>query len=56
MKIEDFDYELPKGLIAQTPDKSRDHCRLMVLNRDKRSIGQDCSVKRQKQVRRLNFF
>lgn len=38
MKIEDFDYELPKGLIAQTPDKSRDHCRLMVLNRDKRSI------------------
>lgn len=35
MKIEDFDYELPKDLLRRLFHKSRDHCRLMVLNRDK---------------------
>ena len=33
MKLEDFDYELPKELIAQTPAEQRDSCRLMVLDR-----------------------
>lgn len=33
MNIEDFDFELPEGLIAQTPLKDRDRSRLMVLNR-----------------------
>lgn len=33
MRIEDFDYDLPERLIAQTPSGERDRCRLMVLNR-----------------------
>lgn len=38
MRIEEFDYELPKELIAQTPSEQRDACRLMVLNREDGSI------------------
>ena len=38
MRIEDFDYELPEELIAQTPLQQRDACRLMVLDRDKKNI------------------
>ncbi|MBQ1407527.1 MAG: tRNA preQ1(34) S-adenosylmethionine ribosyltransferase-isomerase QueA [Eubacterium sp.] len=38
MKISDFDYELPKELIAQTPAAERDSCRLMVLDRAKGTI------------------
>jgi S-adenosylmethionine:tRNA ribosyltransferase-isomerase len=33
MHISLFDYELPKELIAQTPEEKRDECRLMVLDR-----------------------
>ena len=33
MKTDDFDYNLPEELIAQTPIKDRDHSRLLVLNR-----------------------
>ena len=33
MKVEDFNYELPEELIAQTPLKERDECRLMVLHK-----------------------
>ncbi len=33
MKLEDFNYELPKELIAQTPAEPRDSCRLMCLDR-----------------------
>ena len=33
MNIEDFDYDLPESLIAQTPLKNRDQSRLLVLNR-----------------------
>jgi S-adenosylmethionine:tRNA ribosyltransferase-isomerase len=33
MKIDDFDFELPEELIAQTPLKDRDASRLLVLNR-----------------------
>ena len=38
MKVTDFDYNLPEELIAQTPIKKRDSSRLMVLNREKKSI------------------
>ncbi|MBP5678307.1 MAG: tRNA preQ1(34) S-adenosylmethionine ribosyltransferase-isomerase QueA [Bacilli bacterium] len=33
MKVEDFDYELPEELIAQTPIQQRDASRLLVLDR-----------------------
>jgi len=33
MKVEDFDYNLPEELIAQTPLKVRDSSRLLVLNK-----------------------
>ncbi|MEN2765873.1 tRNA preQ1(34) S-adenosylmethionine ribosyltransferase-isomerase QueA [Ornithinibacillus xuwenensis] len=38
MNIEDFDFELPESLIAQTPLKERSASRLMVLNRDTKEI------------------
>ena len=34
MQLEDFDYDLPEELIAQTPLKVRDSSRLLVLNRE----------------------
>lgn len=39
MKIEDFAYELPVELIAQTPLEERDSCRLMVLDRKEKTIS-----------------
>ena len=33
MKLEEFDYNLPEELIAQTPIKQRDASRLMVLDK-----------------------
>jgi len=38
LKLSDFDYILPKELIAQYPLKKRDSCRLMVLDRKKQAI------------------
>lgn len=38
MKVSDFDYDLPKELIAQTPISKRDEARLMVLDRSKKTI------------------
>ncbi|WP_411953539.1 tRNA preQ1(34) S-adenosylmethionine ribosyltransferase-isomerase QueA [Alkalibacillus sp. S2W] len=38
MKIEDFDFDLPEELIAQTPLKDRAASNLMVLNREDESI------------------
>lgn len=38
MKVNDFDFALPKELIAQHPSEKRDHSRLMVLNRDDQTI------------------
>lgn len=32
MQVNDFDYELPQELIAQTPEEKRDECRLMAVN------------------------
>ena len=34
LTTEDFDYDLPEELIAQTPIKDRDHSRLLVLDHD----------------------
>lgn len=34
MKTNDFDYNLPEHLIAQTPIKERDHSKLLVLDKD----------------------
>ena len=33
MRTDDFDYELPSGLIAQRPAEPRDACRLLVVDR-----------------------
>ena len=38
MKVSDFDYELPEELIAQTPLKDRTSSRLMVLDRESKTI------------------
>ena len=38
MQVSDFNYELPEELIAQTPIKKRDESKLMVLDRNKRTI------------------
>jgi S-adenosylmethionine:tRNA ribosyltransferase-isomerase len=38
MKLKDFDYSLPRELIAQEPLKERDSSRLMVLNRHEQTI------------------
>ena len=40
MNINDFDYDLLKELIAQKPAEKRDECRLMVLDRKKKTIEQ----------------
>ena len=34
MKLEEFNYDLPKELIAQEPAEPRDSCRLMILDRE----------------------
>ena len=33
MKLDEFDYQLPEGLIAQEPIKLRDHSRLLILEK-----------------------
>lgn len=38
IKLSDYDYELPKELIAKYPVEPRDSCRLMVLNRKTKTI------------------
>lgn len=38
MRLDDFDYELPEELIAQSPLEQRDGCRLMVLDRVKKTV------------------
>jgi len=38
MKVETFNYELPKHLIAQTPIKKRDNSRLLILDKNNGSI------------------
>jgi len=38
MKTSDFDYQIPKNLIAQFPSETRDDCRLLSINRSRHSI------------------
>lgn len=38
MKTSDFDYNLPEDLIAQTPIEPRDHSRLLVYDRETKTI------------------
>ena len=38
ISIHDYDYELPKELIAQLPSEKRENCRMMVLDRQTKSI------------------
>ncbi|WP_027420151.1 tRNA preQ1(34) S-adenosylmethionine ribosyltransferase-isomerase QueA [Crocinitomix catalasitica] len=38
MKLSEFNFELPDNLIAQHPSENRDEARLMVLDREKRTI------------------
>ena len=39
MKLSEFDYSLPKELIAQYPLKEREECRLMVLDRQSQKLS-----------------
>jgi len=39
MQLSEFDYNLPKELIAQEPMKPRDHSRLLVLDRESGEVG-----------------
>ena len=34
LRTDDFDYDLPRELIAQAPAEPRDSCRMLVLHRD----------------------
>ena len=38
LETKDFYYDLPEELIAQYPSAERDGCRLMVLNREKKTV------------------
>ena len=38
MKTDDFDFDLPKELIAQTPVEKRDNSRLLILNRKTKTL------------------
>ena len=38
MKVSDFNYDLPEELIDQVPIKNRDQSRLMILNRNTKTI------------------
>lgn len=48
MQLNDFDFDLPAELIAQTPMARRDRSRLMIVNRAQQSITHDlfCNVGR----------
>ncbi|MGL4624643.1 MAG: tRNA preQ1(34) S-adenosylmethionine ribosyltransferase-isomerase QueA [Culicoidibacterales bacterium] len=41
MRVEDFDFELPERLIAQTPLADRSSSKLMVVNKDAQTISHD---------------
>ena len=33
-RLSEFEFEIPENLIAQNPSKTRDGCKLMVINRE----------------------
>ncbi|MBI4707072.1 MAG: tRNA preQ1(34) S-adenosylmethionine ribosyltransferase-isomerase QueA [Candidatus Omnitrophica bacterium] len=38
LRLSDFDYELPKELIALYPEKERDNCKMLIVDRKEQSI------------------
>ena len=52
MRIEAFDYELPKSLIAQKPAEKRDSSRLLIVHRDKNEDGSWADVR----IEHRHFF
>ena len=52
MRIEAFDYELPKSLIAQKPAEKRDSYRLLVVHRDRNEDGSWADVR----IEHRHFF
>ena len=52
MRIDDFDYELPKRLIAQKPAEQRDSSRLLVVHRDRNEDGSWADVR----IEHRHFF
>lgn len=38
ISLSDYDYELPKELIAQTPSEKRENCRMMILDKNDKSL------------------
>ena len=38
MKLKDFDYELPEELIAQIPEQKRENSKMMVLDKNAKTI------------------
>ncbi len=45
MKLSDFNYELPKELVAEYPNKNRDEARLMVIDRSTLSVYKKTNTK-----------
>ena len=41
MPLNDFDYDLPESLIAQSPLKKRDQARLLVVDRKAHTLTHD---------------
>lgn len=56
MRLSEFDFNLPKNLIAQKPASPRDACRLMILNREKRIIRHDRFYNLEKYLRPGNVL
>ena len=50
MKLSDFNYDLPKNLLAEFPSENRDESRLMVINRE------DGTIKHHQFKDLINFF
>ena len=50
MKLSDFNYELPKNLLAEFPSENRDESRLMVISR------KDGTIKHHQFKDLINFF
>ena len=42
LNVQDFDYELPEELIAQTPVEPRDSSRLLALDRETGKLQHKC--------------
>ncbi len=41
LNVKDFYFDLPEELIALSPEKKRDNCKLLILTKDKKSMKKD---------------